>query len=613
MDQPMNTTPDWKRPHSTRARARVLVGVFALVCCGTSVGWAQQPDSRPSTLRSELTALLRAGRVQDAVRRAQSALAARPDDAAIREEYAQLHLALAERWLTERDYDAAQAALSAVLGVQPENERAVRLRGALDAARSRAAEGLEQLDQLLRLELYESALEQAREIRRLRPELSDALAAREQAAWLGAADDHFLAHNFSEAFSLYENLLALAPDAAAAVHSRWALSLALALAEEESQRTRDPDAAGRLLARAIDVLRKTDEPVVGPLIGALLAEQAGEYLRAGQTYAEALGVAWELPAADRRRAALAELRRLAIARLRERYELTQVGRRAGVWTIALPGAWKHRRTPHFDIHAHNDLLAERLAEAAEFHYAGICRWLGLEPRPAWEPRCELRLYVTLEEFQAATGAASGTRAFSRTRLEGLTTTARQLAAFQADPWLLSSTLPHELTHLLLADVRLEGKLPLAISEGLALQAEPPARRLQFRLALQPTPPDPFELLAADATLPDQTMFYAHADALVSLLLHQIGTLPETGDASSTPPPRRLAERFCEGVPADWWTQMGWLRAEDLRASWETWYADRCRPQRLPLMILTEPAPEHRKQIPADSQPARSALPGPRGP
>ena len=53
-------------------------------------------------------------------------------------------------------------------------------------ARERAGQYAERLDELLRLELFEAALDRARELKRLRPDLADALATRERAAWAGS-------------------------------------------------------------------------------------------------------------------------------------------------------------------------------------------------------------------------------------------------------------------------------------------------------------------------------------------------------------------------------------------------------------------------------------------
>ena len=38
------------------------------------------------------------------------------------------------------------------------------------------------------------------------------------------------------------------------------------------------------------------------------------------------------------------------------------------------------------------------------------------------------------------------------------------------------------------------------------------------------------------------------------------------------------------------------------ADWHEWYAARSNPQRMPLMILVEPSPEHRRDAPGKREP-----------
>ena len=90
-----------------------------------------------------------------------------------------------------------------------------------------------------------------------------------------------------------------------------------------------------------------------------------------------------------------------------------------------------------------------------------------------KPRLEVRVHATREDMQHATGTRGITHAVSHTRLQGSRVVLRKLEVFQGDPWLLSATLPHELTHALLADAHRRSVPPLAIDEGLALQTEPP--------------------------------------------------------------------------------------------------------------------------------------------
>ncbi len=575
------------RPRRGRLKAALLLLLAAPVP-------AQPPPSAaPDTLPAALRADLAAGRTADAVRRAQDALRRRPDDPAVRRAFVDLHLTLAETWLADRRYDDADTALTAILAVEPAQPDATRLRDRLAAARRAAGEQAPALDQLLRLELFDTALERIRDVEALRPDLRAALTQRRRSAWRGAADDAYLARNFAEAFALYEALLADHPAAPADVHARWAVSLALAVAESDFREPLDPNAAGRLLARAIDVLRQCNEPIVGQILGGLLAERAGQMLEAGRMYAEAVGAAWELPPLDQRRAAVARLRERAVARVRAIYADLPVARRDGFWSIALPEANKRRAAAHVTVEARNDLVAERVAEAAEYHLAGLAAWLGADLPPAWDPPCTIRVHGSRDELHAATGTGGITFAVSRTRVQGERIVARSLDVFQTDPWLLSSTLPHELTHHLISALTGGAPLPLAVDEALALQAEPPARRLMYRRRLDAQPPALDRLLAATDLPADIDGFYAEAAALGSWLIEAAAAEPAGGT-----PARRVLELFRGGVPADWWQRLGWPSRTDADRSWHEWCAARRSPHRMPLMILVEPSPEHRRAGPA---------------
>jgi tetratricopeptide (TPR) repeat protein len=581
---------------------KLLLGVYLLASAAGAFA-QQQPPPGEAALRAELTGLLQSGSVDQAVRRAQDALQAAPQSAAVRHEYVNLHLALAREWLAERRFDDCLTALEAVLAVEPAHAEAVELRREILGARAQAGQRAGEVQRLLRLELYDAALERIREISSLRPDLSAALASSELAAWLGAADDHYLVQNFNEAFALYEHVLAANRAAAPDIRSRWALSLGLALAESDLSRPIDADAVDRLLARAADVLGDGREPVVQRIVVGLSAETAGQVLDAGRSYAQALGRAWELPPADQRRAAVERLRLDAGDRLRTMYAATRTQRRSGAWLMALPDVWKQRRTAHFDVYARNDLIAERVAEAAEFHFAGIRNWLGVSAERTWQPRCELRVHASAVELQQAAGTDGKTRAVSRTRVQGDRVLLRRMDLLQGDPLLLSSTLPNELTHLLLTDAYRDVELPLVLVEGLALQAEPPARRLLFRRLLRQVAPDPDALLTT-GRLPDENelQFYAQADALTSWLLHQMGRRVQADSVAREPrltqpghptsqPIAGVIETFRGGRTVGWWEAFGWESEDAMRSAWAAWHAARRNPPRMPLMILAGQSPE----------------------
>lgn len=592
----MITLPDHAARYSTARRRRLKHGLLvalALITAAPPAAIAQvtRPATRP-TLRDELAELLRTARPDAAVQRAQAALRARPTDPAVRAEYVALHLGLAREWIAGRHFADAQAALEAVLALDPHHAEAQRLQVELRTARQRASDEITIVDNLLRLELFDAALDRISETQALRPDLADELRDAERTARRGVAEDHYLARNFQEAFALYEDVLATEPDSGGRIPARWALSLALTLGAADFSRPGHPDAAARLSARAADVLRATREPVLGHIVNGLLAQRAGQLVDAGRSYAAGLGQPWDLPPVEQRAARVQELRRAVLAEVEKLYRDTPVERRAGFWTVALPDTWKRRQTPHFSVEARNDLVAERVAEAAEYHFAGLCAWLGLETPAVWEPRCLLRVHATRADLLAATGMSGPTCAVSHTRLQGEQVQRRSLDVFQADPWLLSSTLPHELTHLLIAEACRQAGPPLVIDEGLALQAEPPARRLMYRLLLPTTPTDPTVLLSNTTVPVDTERFYAEAGVLAAWLLD---ALDARRNADDPPLVSLLLRSAAQAQNPDWWRSFGFDSAAAAGAAWQAWSAAQRDPPRMPLMIRAEPPADRRRQ------------------
>jgi hypothetical protein len=214
-------------------------------------------------------------------------------------------------------------------------------------------------------------------------------------------------------------------------------------------------------------------------------------------------------------------------------------------------------------------------------------WLGAAVADTWEPRCELRVHATLEELHEATETGGATRALTETRVQGERMLARRINLCQSDPWLLSSTLPHELTHVLLADAYRDGKLPLAIDEGLAVQSEPPARRLQLRRLLGRSAPNLADLLTAAAPPADESAFSAGCDTLAGLLLRRAALSDPNSAAHS--PLGLVLETFRNGYTRAWWKTLGWESEAALLEDWRAWHAARRDPPRMPLMILARPS------------------------
>jgi hypothetical protein len=435
---------------------------------------------------------------------------------------------------------------------------------------------------LIELELYEAALAAIGRPSDANPRQRATLECR---ARIGLADDHYLARNLQQALRLYESSLAGGSQVPAGVRKRWAICLALILGELDSERPAGTDAVERLRGRVQRSGVEDAHPVLGKVIEGFLAEQSRQRGRAIMAFAAAIGDEADVTQV-RDLAAYRALRRQVVSLVRDIYTRTPVERRMGIWEVSLPGLSETRRTRNFEVRAAHDVVARRVAEAAEFHLRRVGDWLGFAADSTWAPRCEIRVHPTLAALHAATDTSGATRALSRTDLKGREVTARVLHVFQSDPWLLSSTLPHELTHLLIAErCRHEGP-PLAIDEGLALLAEPDARRRMYARLLTGRAPTAASLLERERLPADIAAFYAESGVLTAFLLHWLDQQPhEPG-----PPAVRLLDHFRDWEGRRWWTAFGYERLDALETAWLHYRAARCVQDAPALPDLLAPQP-----------------------
>jgi hypothetical protein len=127
------------------------------------------------------------------------------------------------------------------------------------------------------------------------------------------------------------------------------------------------------------------------------------------------------------------------------------------------------------------------------HLAGTCEslrrllqvtWLGTE-QPAWTPKCEIVVHPTVLEYRNLLGPGSA-------QSSGCTTieivdkqVKRRRIDLRADAldW-LTAALPHELTHVVVADRFAHTSIPRWADEGMAILAESDAKREQRHRAMR---------------------------------------------------------------------------------------------------------------------------------
>jgi hypothetical protein len=134
-------------------------------------------------------------------------------------------------------------------------------------------------------------------------------------------------------------------------------------------------------------------------------------------------------------------------------------------------------TPNFRIFHNDPRLAEQAAEAAEtVRKAQAKRWGSPALQTPWNPRCEIHLHPTGKAFARATRQSEDSPGFSTIESNGNRITTRRVLLRADHPQLLTAVLPHEITHIVLADIFSDQQIPRWADEGIAVLSEPPAEQ-----------------------------------------------------------------------------------------------------------------------------------------
>jgi hypothetical protein len=143
-----------------------------------------------------------------------------------------------------------------------------------------------------------------------------------------------------------------------------------------------------------------------------------------------------------------------------------------------PPSWQVRESANFRIFHDDQALAEKASVAAEsVRSQQARRWGSSATRSTWEPKCEIYLYPTPRRFAELTGQPETSPGFSTMGLNGNRITARRVNLRADHPQLLTAILPHEVTHVVLADLFTQQQIPRWADEGMAVLAEPLAEQL----------------------------------------------------------------------------------------------------------------------------------------
>lgn len=143
----------------------------------------------------------------------------------------------------------------------------------------------------------------------------------------------------------------------------------------------------------------------------------------------------------------------------------ELGRNADGWDVA--------ETANFRIfHNQPREIVQQAAQVAERTRAAMQRkWFG-RTAEAWNPKCDLFLHTTAQDYSRVTGAPGQSPGHSSFRIESGQVVGRRIDLHCDDINMLVAVLPHETTHTVVAGNFGEQPVPRWADEGMAVLTEP---------------------------------------------------------------------------------------------------------------------------------------------
>ena len=190
-------------------------------------------------------------------------------------------------------------------------------------------------------------------------------------------------------------------------------------------------------------------------------------------------------------------------------------------------AWQVYETPNFRVFHHDARVAKAAGDAAESVRATQASgWASPAAQRQWTPLCDLYLYPSGKVFAWETKQPENSPGFSTMTCNGNQVVSRRINLRADHPLLLTAILPHEVTHVVLADLFTEQQIPRWADEGLAVLAEPHAEQATRAAELQ----EPLEagrvfdlskLMAMDyPAAKDWSLYYAQSVSMTRFLVEQ---------------------------------------------------------------------------------------------
>lgn len=154
--------------------------------------------------------------------------------------------------------------------------------------------------------------------------------------------------------------------------------------------------------------------------------------------------------------------------------------------VSVVNGWLIQETRSFRVVCRTDLAdAKRLPDACEALRKQLQEtWLGAAA-DEWSPRCEIVVHPTVAGYVRQLGPASRQSSGCATVDVERGSVVKRRVDLRADAadWLVAA-LPHELTHVVLAEKFTRRQIPRWADEGMAILSEPAARQATRRAAMQ---------------------------------------------------------------------------------------------------------------------------------
>ena len=282
---------------------------------------------------------------------------------------------------------------------------------------------------------------------------------------LNAADTAFRGRRFEEAGAIYA-ALARSGQLPAARRDHLAYCLCARVVARINAKPKSAAEWSAIQAEIAAIRQLSPQNWYGEYLRSLAAERSAHLANASKAPADPVvirGSAPDEPAtATQKRAAAAPAPALPQA---------QVGPQASA------NHWQILMTPSFRVLHADPELADRVAKAAEAARDDQTRrWTGQAPRGPWAPRCDIYLFPTADLFARMTGQPAESPGFSTMGMSGGRIVGRRVNLRADHPSLVDAVLPHEVTHVVLADLFPTRQIPRWADEGMAVLSEPDAEQ-----------------------------------------------------------------------------------------------------------------------------------------